>query len=171
VRQKFEQYERDNETGLDYAVARYFVSVQGRFTSVDPLMASAKASMPQSWNRYAFCLNNPPAVVDPTGLIWGILDGNLSWYKDEEALKNAGATAYTNTYYPIGNGYGVYLNPNGPGSTPTEQQHPISNIWKSAEGAVVGEEYYNWGWSQVPTAPINEVVPDMDSQFVAGGIF
>ena len=32
VRQKFGSYERDNETGLDYFGARYFASVQGRFT-------------------------------------------------------------------------------------------------------------------------------------------
>lgn len=36
VRQKFgDGYERDDETGLDYAKARYFSSTQGRFTSVD----------------------------------------------------------------------------------------------------------------------------------------
>ena len=36
VRQKFSLYERDNETELDYAQARYYSSTQGRFTSVDP---------------------------------------------------------------------------------------------------------------------------------------
>ncbi len=30
TRQKFTGYERDNETGLDYAQARYYASVQGR---------------------------------------------------------------------------------------------------------------------------------------------
>jgi RHS repeat-associated protein len=28
--------ERDNETGLDYFLARYYSSTQGRFTGVDP---------------------------------------------------------------------------------------------------------------------------------------
>jgi len=32
VRQKFTQKERDNETGLDYFGARYYGSIQGRFT-------------------------------------------------------------------------------------------------------------------------------------------
>lgn len=36
VRQKFTGYERDNETGLDYAKARYMSSTQGRFTSPEP---------------------------------------------------------------------------------------------------------------------------------------
>jgi RHS repeat-associated protein len=69
MRQKFTAYERDSETGLDYARARYCSSSQGRFTSPDPLGASAKASDPQSWNRYAYVGNNPLAFSDPSGLI------------------------------------------------------------------------------------------------------
>jgi RHS repeat-associated protein len=68
VRQKFTQKERDNEAGLDYFEARYYGSTQGRFTSVDPLMASGRPSLPQSWNRYAYVLNSPLRLVDPTGL-------------------------------------------------------------------------------------------------------
>jgi len=70
VRQRYTSYERDNETNLDYAQARYYSSVQGRFTGVDPLMASAKPTQPESWNRYAYCLNNPLVFTDPTGLKW-----------------------------------------------------------------------------------------------------
>jgi len=61
-------YERDSETGLDFAQARYFSNVQGRFTSVDPLMASAKTGDPQTWNRFVFVLNNPLRYVDPDGM-------------------------------------------------------------------------------------------------------
>jgi RHS repeat-associated protein len=60
--------ERDAETGLDYFGARYFSGAQGRFTSPDPLMASAHASNPQTWNRYAYALNNPLRFVDPNGM-------------------------------------------------------------------------------------------------------
>lgn len=35
LRQKFTLKERDNETGLDYFLARYYSSTQGRFTSPD----------------------------------------------------------------------------------------------------------------------------------------
>jgi RHS repeat-associated protein len=66
VRQQFTQQERDVETGLDYFHARYFSSPQGRFTSTDPLI-SAKSYVPQSWNRYAYVLNNPMRLVDPMG--------------------------------------------------------------------------------------------------------
>lgn len=68
TRQQFTGYENDNETGLDYAQARYYDRMHGRFTSPDPLLDSARAELPQSWNRYIYCLNNPLVYVDPTGL-------------------------------------------------------------------------------------------------------
>ncbi|HET9712422.1 MAG TPA: RHS repeat-associated core domain-containing protein, partial [Pyrinomonadaceae bacterium] len=68
VRQQFTAQERDVETGLDYFKARYFSSAQGRFTSPDPLLASAETENPKSWNRYAYVLNNPTRLIDPNGL-------------------------------------------------------------------------------------------------------
>jgi RHS repeat-associated protein len=68
VRQQFTQYERDTETNLDYAQARYYASVQGRFISTDPLLASGRPLNPKTWNRYAYALNNPLRFVDPDGL-------------------------------------------------------------------------------------------------------
>ena len=67
VRQQFTGYERDNETKLDYAEARYYSSTQGRFTSVDPLMRSARIGSPQTFNRYSYSLNNPLRFTDPSG--------------------------------------------------------------------------------------------------------
>jgi RHS repeat-associated protein len=69
IRQKFTQQERDEETGLDYFLARYYSSGHGRFTSADPLFASGRGANPQTWNRYAYVLNNPLRLVDPTGLM------------------------------------------------------------------------------------------------------
>ncbi len=60
--------DRDGETGLDYFGARYFSGAQGRFTSPDPLLNSGRPWLPQSWNRYAYALNNPLRFTDPTGL-------------------------------------------------------------------------------------------------------
>jgi RHS repeat-associated protein len=69
--QKFTSKERDVETGLDYFGARYLSAAQGRFTSPDPLLNSGRPTEPQSWNRYAYTLNNPLRYVDPTGLyVW-----------------------------------------------------------------------------------------------------
>jgi RHS repeat-associated protein len=60
--------ERDAESGLDNFGARYFGSSMGRFMSPDPLMASAKAWDPQTWNRYAYARNNPLKLADPNGM-------------------------------------------------------------------------------------------------------
>ena len=76
VRQRFTLKERDVETGLDYFTARYFASSHGRFTSVDPYGPWAMSEdekltfmfVPQQWNRYAYCIDNPLKNVDPTGL-------------------------------------------------------------------------------------------------------
>jgi RHS repeat-associated protein len=60
--------ERDAETGLDYFGARYFSGAQGRFTSPDPKVLTARhLTSPQKWNKYAYVQNNPLAMVDPNG--------------------------------------------------------------------------------------------------------
>ena len=66
VRDKFTSKERDNETGLDYFLARYYASAQGRFTSSDPL--GGQILNPQSLNKYAYVRNNPLRLTDPTGM-------------------------------------------------------------------------------------------------------
>ena len=70
----FTGYERDAESGLDYALARYYDSSMGRFCSADPLEGTP--GDPQSWNRYAYVRNNPVNITDPSGESW------LSWFVD-----------------------------------------------------------------------------------------
>ena len=65
---RFTGKERDGEMGLDYFGARYLSGAMGRFVSADPLLASGGAEGPQTWNRYAYVLNNPLRYVDPTGM-------------------------------------------------------------------------------------------------------
>src|ERR1700682_3698922 len=64
---KFTSYENDSaagETGLNYAQFRYHAPGQGRFMSADLLGGSPDT--PQSLNRYAYALNDPINLVDPT---------------------------------------------------------------------------------------------------------
>jgi RHS repeat-associated protein len=67
VRQKFTQKERDNETGLDYFGARYYSSVQGRFTGPDKPFVDQDDFEPQSWNLYVYTRNNPLRYIDEFG--------------------------------------------------------------------------------------------------------
>jgi RHS repeat-associated protein len=77
--------ERDSESGLDYFIARYYASAQGRFLSPDefaggpvyafstndPLIPGplpyATIVEPQSLNKYTYTFNNPLNYVDPDG--------------------------------------------------------------------------------------------------------
>jgi hypothetical protein len=50
---------------LDYFLARYYSSTQGRFTSADSFGGSA--GNPQTLNHYAYVQNDPLNFIDPTG--------------------------------------------------------------------------------------------------------
>jgi len=80
-------YERDTETNLDYAQARYYGGVYGRFTSPDPIAGSC--INPQSHNKYAYAWNNPLVLTDPTGLI-------VSWEDSEKKKEDGETEAKTN---------------------------------------------------------------------------
>ncbi len=71
IRQKFTGYQKDDETGLDFAEARMYENRHGRFTAVDPLLASGKSSDPQSFNRYVYVRNSPLILTDPSGEVPG----------------------------------------------------------------------------------------------------
>src|SRR5437868_4796634 len=122
VRQQFTSKERDNETGLDYFSARYYSSTQGRFTGVDPLLASGNPKIPQSWNRYSYCVNNPLLFVDPEGLVWGKKrndETGIITYQWFDGELGAGFTEVTEFYVEgviDGKLVGLTLNPQGPRS-------------------------------------------------------
>ncbi len=89
VRKQFTAYERDNESDLDFAQARYFDFGFGRFSSPDPLEASAIAAQPQSWNRYSYSYNNPIHFTDPSGMLAGdFLENKTGKYLGTDGQKD-----------------------------------------------------------------------------------
>jgi RHS repeat-associated protein len=85
ISKKFATYQRDWETGLDFAQSRYYSPRHGRFTSPDEFKGGpdelfdfeedasdnptfyAELGNPQSLNKYQYTYNNPYKYVDPDG--------------------------------------------------------------------------------------------------------
>ncbi len=86
VRQKFTGYQKDEESQLDFAEARMYENRHGRFTAVDPLLASGNSANPQTFNRFVYVMNSPIVVTDPTGLFadYFYRDGSYAGYDDIE---------------------------------------------------------------------------------------
>jgi filamentous hemagglutinin len=65
VSNQFTGQVKDEETGLYYYGARYYDPELGRFIQADTIIPDL--DNPQSYNRYAYTLNNPLRYTDPTG--------------------------------------------------------------------------------------------------------
>ena len=64
--------EQDTATGIYDFLYRKYDPGQSRWVSPDPGgMSSVDIAKPQSWNRYAYVLNNPLGLTDPSGLCPG----------------------------------------------------------------------------------------------------
>jgi RHS repeat-associated protein len=102
VRQRYTGYERDGETGLDFAQARYFSNSQGRFASIDPLYYQAMMAIdPQRFNLYAYSRNNPLKFIDPDGERV-VLRGDPEWIVTN--ILNELAGGLFNEFFYISNG-------------------------------------------------------------------
>jgi RHS repeat-associated protein len=66
---KFTSYERDFESGLDYAMNRYLANSYGRFVSADPKgIGAVDIKVPSTLNMYIYVKNDPINFTDPEGL-------------------------------------------------------------------------------------------------------
>ncbi|MFC1613193.1 RHS repeat-associated core domain-containing protein [Patescibacteria group bacterium] len=67
---KFTGHEHDDDTDLEYMMARYYSGDSGRFLSVDVAIKSPNKDLltkPQELNSYSYVANNPLKYIDPTG--------------------------------------------------------------------------------------------------------
>lgn len=95
-------YERDTESDLDFAQARYYSSKLGRFYSVDPENAGASEDDPQSWNGYAYGRNNPVLYSDPDGLEYKVCNNEgQCWTHDDGDFKK-GQKGFPGIYQETG---------------------------------------------------------------------
>lgn len=90
----FTGHERDYDGGTfaqntdysDYMHARYYRPGLGRFLTVDPSEQSIIRNRPQTWNRYAYVLNNPLNYIDPYGELWFRTGKGWEWFDADKLL-------------------------------------------------------------------------------------
>ncbi|HEV2861440.1 MAG TPA: RHS repeat-associated core domain-containing protein [Pyrinomonadaceae bacterium] len=69
ARRKYAGMERDDSTGMSHTLWREYDPLPARWTAPDPYSGSMSPADPQSFNRYAYCDNDPVNHTDPTGLM------------------------------------------------------------------------------------------------------
>ena len=133
---KFTGYERDTETGNDYAMARYYSQTEERFLSPDPL--SGDITDPQTLNKYTYARNNPVNLTDPTGLTseTGVClsENGLGSCGNEQCLEDP-----TCGYIPVGDPEGN----NGPEDPVYHPPNVGSNTNPPAGDSTPGD---TWTW-------------------------
>jgi len=63
---RYRCYRYDSETGMYYLQSRYYNPEIGRFINADILLSGIGGSV-QGCNMFAYCINNPTNLCDPTG--------------------------------------------------------------------------------------------------------
>jgi RHS repeat-associated protein len=100
---KFTGYERDSETGLDYAFARYYNQRLGRFMSADPL--GGDLTDPQSLNRYAYVTNSPTNFSDPSGMNKCAYQGTMTFSSGSAGCTGGGGATNSNLWDSMAFGF------------------------------------------------------------------
>ncbi len=96
----FATVDHDYEDETDHAQFRQYSEAQGHWLAPDPYGGSHDFSNPQSFNRYAYVLNNPLSNVDPDGreCVWG--DGSYDASDDPDTGSPEGCAAAGGNYVP-----------------------------------------------------------------------
>lgn len=120
----------------------------GRFTAVDPLLASGKSGNPQTFNRYVYVLNNPVIYRDPDGLqvaVDEVIHVNTIWStklgKYVEQANNylrylAGMEEYEGDQIQPGTQFKEIYTPKGPIPRFVKPGEPVGNAIQSGNQAM-----------------------------------
>ncbi len=135
---------------LDDFTFRRYSPGQGRWIAPDPAgLGAVDPSNPQSWNRYAYVLNNPLGGTDPLGLecVWD--DGSYDSADDPDTGSEGGCTGQG------GNWVDSDLFENA--ALTTGQWHSNYGDWSSTPNAALAQ---NWNTS---SATASATAPDPNS--------
>lgn len=112
----FTGQDADTTSGLYDFTFREHSPSQGRWISPDPLgLGAVNPSNPQTWNRYAYVVNNPLSAIDSSGLDCVYVNGDGTWYTEDGDCDNSGGGGGDNAYYFDGtvDPNSVFVDPNG----------------------------------------------------------
>jgi len=135
----------DSENNGEHFGAREYQNTHGSWLSPDPAgMAAVDITNPQSWNRYAYALNNPVTFVDPTGLECAWDDGSYDSADDPQTGSSASC----------GTAGGVWIEPS------FFSTMGLSD-WSSDPNFSVQQLYNAVDWGENPTATVYSTPTDL----------
>jgi RHS repeat-associated protein len=92
---------QDTAAGLYDFLYRKYSPVQGRWLSPDPSgLAAVDMTNPQSWNRYAYVLNNPLSLVDSKGLDCAFFNDDDTSVEEVDEEQGTDCTGLGGSYVP-----------------------------------------------------------------------
>ena len=109
--------------------------MQGRWLSPDPYLGSMDLTNPQSFNRYAYALNNPLSFTDPNGLDCVYFNDAGDGLDSIDAMTDSGGCADSGGTWINGT-----VDPNSVTYDPGSDTFNISSGQTNSDGSIT---YYN----------------------------
>jgi RHS repeat-associated protein len=128
---RFSDMTQDSSSGLFDTPNREYSAGQGRWLSPDPAgIAAVNMMNPQSWNRYAFVLNNPLLAIDPTGLDCAYLNDKGDGIESVDQNSNSTECSKNGGYWVDG----------GLTDYQIDAERGIVTLWGATQGCGYGPE-------------------------------